>query len=123
MKDRADTSDDRRPVVLEARQSPGEVILDIFVPDTLFYFRGHFPGYAILPGVVQLDWAVQFGRHYRLIEEAASQIVRVKFRQPIRPQEQLRLRLSYAREERRLSFDYGDARGQRSLGQIMLAPS
>jgi 3-hydroxymyristoyl/3-hydroxydecanoyl-(acyl carrier protein) dehydratase len=32
------------------------------VPPTLEHFRGHFPGFPILPGVVQLDWAVRFGR-------------------------------------------------------------
>lgn len=56
-------------------------------------FRGHFPGYPILPGVFQLEMA-------RVAAECAlggaltlREITKAKFRRPILPMETIRLEL------------------------------
>src|SRR5690606_37926347 len=40
----------------------GQALLTFDLDPALAVFDGHFPGYPILPGVAQLDWAVRFGR-------------------------------------------------------------
>ena len=112
--------DERLPQILGVVQRDGEVDLDIFIPDSLFYLRGHFPTYPILPGVVQVDWALHFGRDYLSVGAGSSAVIQVKFRRPIRPLERIRLRLMHAEAQRRLSFDYSNNQGQCSLGQITL---
>lgn len=109
---------DRFPVVLDMRHSEGQVEVDLLIPGSLFYFEGHFPFYPILPGVVQLDWAVHFARRHLPFETAITKTVRVKFSKPIRPGDRLRLVLAQTSARDRLSFTYGDDEGPRASGQI-----
>ena len=54
------------PQVLSSTASGDRATYRIRVPPALEHLRGHFPGFPILPGIVQLDWAVRFGRlHFR----------------------------------------------------------
>ena len=46
------------------------------------FFKGHFPGYPILPGVVQLDLAVQ---HSPIQNRARTAIKKMKFMEIIAP--------------------------------------
>jgi 3-hydroxymyristoyl/3-hydroxydecanoyl-(acyl carrier protein) dehydratase len=106
------------PVILNVERSSGRVDLDLRVPGSLFYLRGHFPDFPILPGVVQLDWAIRYGRTYFSIAGAVANTVQVKFRKPILPEQNLRLSLSYTPERRRLTFDCRDREEMFSSGQI-----
>lgn len=50
------------PTILDIHMNPHEHVaqLQLHMPQDLIYFEGHFPGFQILPGVVQLDWAIHF---------------------------------------------------------------
>lgn len=97
------------PVVLNARRKEDcGVELSLLLPEMLLYFRGHFPGFAILPGVVQVDWAMLLARRYLAMPTGAARTMRVKFARPIRPGADLTLTLDYNRASKMLHFEYRD---------------
>lgn len=112
----------KTPEILSVARSEEQAELKLFVPEALLYFRGHFPGFAILPGVVQLDWAIQYGRQHFALGAVFTSTIRIKFRKPIRPNHRLTLSLKYAPSRNCIYFDYGDAEGACSSGQVGFAP-
>src|SRR5258708_21659132 len=95
--------------IVGVTRSEEEAELKLLIPETLLYFRGHFPGFAILPGVVQLDWAIQYGREHFALGAVFASTIRIKFRKPIRPNHELKLNIRYARSRDCIYFDYADA--------------
>jgi hypothetical protein len=82
---------------LEPRARPGAPgVFDVHVPADLSYFRGHFPGDPLLPGVVQLDVLVlaQARASWPGLEHLAR-VTRLRFRRPIRPGDDVELSLSH----------------------------
>ncbi|MFQ6371999.1 thioester dehydrase [Shewanella sp. YIC-542] len=56
-------------------------------------FAGHFPEHPVLPGVVQLDWAIRFGSEHFGYDGAVAQLEVLKFQQLIRPGMEVTLRI------------------------------
>lgn len=94
------------PEILGERRAPGQVVLDLKLPWDLEYFDGHFPGLPILPGVVQIDWSVRFGRARLPLRGKFSAARNLKFMALIRPEARLTLELAESADHTRLSFAY-----------------
>ncbi|GLS27433.1 hypothetical protein [Marinibactrum halimedae] len=62
------------------------------VPSCLKWFNGHFEGFQILPGVAQLDWVMHL-LHECGVSDQFTGFERLKFSRPIRPDEELQIRL------------------------------
>jgi 3-hydroxymyristoyl/3-hydroxydecanoyl-(acyl carrier protein) dehydratase len=110
------------PEIVSIVRSEEHAELKLVVPEALLYFRGHFPGFALLPGVVQLDWAIQYAVQHFALGDVFASTIRIKFRKPIRPNHHLILSLKYVRARNSIYFDYEDAEGPCSSGQIGFAP-
>ena len=100
---------DARPdgveVMTETRDAPA-LRFDLRVPTTLAHFAGHFPGLPILPGVVQIDWAIRLASdHVAGVREVTS-IDRLKFMAPVGPGALLTLRLTHDPARHRVQFAY-----------------
>lgn len=89
----------------------------IRVQAALEHFRGHFPGFPILPGIVQLDWAVQLGRRHFAGLEASTGVDNFKCQALVFPEAELTLELR--RDDTGLHFRYFDAQRTYSSGKIL----
>lgn len=105
------------PAICALRRSAEAVELELLAASSMLYFSGHFPGYPILPGVVQVDWALQLGRRYLSLGAASARSIQVKFRRPMPPAIVMTLSLSLGRHGQ-LAFEYRDADGVCSSGKI-----
>ena len=110
------------PVVEASRSRESLVELDLIVPSDLFYFEGHFPGHPILPGVVQIDWALRLARQHLPLPSSLTQDFQVKFRRPILPGAKVVLALRYDAKRNAVEFGYSGEGEKLSSGLIALAP-
>jgi acyl-coenzyme A synthetase/AMP-(fatty) acid ligase/3-hydroxymyristoyl/3-hydroxydecanoyl-(acyl carrier protein) dehydratase len=92
-------------VLAEAR-SGDTLHYELRVPRTLAHFAGHFPGLPILPGVVQLDWAIRLAADHLPAVRAVASIDRLKFMAPVLPGAVLKLTLAHDAARRRVQFAY-----------------
>ena len=92
-------------VVRELPCGGGEHRFAVEVPAELLFFRGHFEGYPVLPGVAQVVALVQ-AQARALYPELGEprQLARLKFRRPIGPGDLLELHLRMDLERRQLGF-------------------
>lgn len=94
------------PEILAESCKGNSANLQLRVPANLEHFAGHFPGLPILPGIVQVDWAVRLARRYFSGFELSSQVDNLKFQSMARPGALLELTLTYELERHRLQFTY-----------------
>lgn len=58
---------------------------ELDISEQLIWFDGHFPGYPVLPGVVQLRWAVELSQEYFGVRSVPREVMRLKFKSIIVP--------------------------------------
>ncbi|SAL46101.1 AMP-dependent synthetase/ligase [Caballeronia arvi] len=79
---------------------------ELRVPPTLAHFNGHFPNLPILPGVVQVDWAIRLASEHVAGTRDMASVDRLKFMAPVPPGAVLDLRLAHDAARRRVQFAY-----------------
>lgn len=107
----------RHPKLLasELSSDQSECILEIHIPKEIVYFLGHFADTPILPGVVQVDWAIYFSAKFMGIHKSnIGDIPHVKFTQVILPD--TTLFLSLKRDDNKIKFRFFDKTTVYSLG-------
>ena len=100
-------------------QQENRICLRITAPSELLYFQGHFPENPILPGVVQIHWAIKYAREYFNMPSHFAGMEVIKFQQIARPEQPLTLVLSYNPEKQKLTFSYNSATASHSSGRIL----
>lgn len=108
-----------RPAARLLEQGPQRVLLELQAPANLLYFDGHFRGAPILPGVVQADWAIAYGRQYFALPPRFLGMNALKFQNVIRPGQAVRLELLHDAEKGSLNFRYQSEAGQHASGRIL----
>ncbi|MGE1175314.1 acyl-CoA synthetase family protein [Pseudomonas sp. BW7P1] len=110
----------KAPEVLEQTETEGEWSLQLSVPPDLAYFSGHFPKAPVLPGVVQVEWALNFGRQLLNLSGAFAGMEVLKFQQLVRPGDEIQLHLRFDPERGKLYFTYRNDTATCSSGRILL---
>lgn len=111
------------PEVLEQSASDGEWSLQLSVPPDLAYFSGHFPKAPVLPGVVQVEWALNLGRQLLKLDGGFAGMEVLKFQQLVRPGDEIQLHLRFDAERGKLYFAYRNDTATCSSGRILLGPA
>lgn len=104
------------PTILRQRRDDTHSELDIRVEAANPWFEGHFPQFAILPGVVQIGWAEHFARSLYGFDAGVSALEQIKFKRPILPGAELTLVLTPNLATKKLRYEYRDADTSYSAG-------
>ena len=97
---------------------PDRAQLALRIEPELIWFDGHFAGHPVLPGVVQVHWAIRLGEKHLAIDGTFDSIQALKFMHVITPPAELVLDLNYSHEAKRLQFRYLDAERVYSTGRV-----
>ena len=110
------------PAILRRdRLAQGEASFTLAIGADLPAFQGHFPGDPVLPGVVQVDWAIRLAQETFGPLGGFQGLDQVKFQAAIRPGTEIQLRLSLERTATgsRLGFHYLAGTGRLSCGRVL----
>jgi acyl-CoA synthetase (AMP-forming)/AMP-acid ligase II/3-hydroxymyristoyl/3-hydroxydecanoyl-(acyl carrier protein) dehydratase len=110
----------KAPQVLEKIEAQGEWSLQLAVPPDLAYFSGHFPRAPVLPGVVQVEWALKLGQQLMNLPEKFAGMEVLKFQQLVRPGDEVQLHLRFDPVRSKLYFAYRNETATCSSGRILL---
>jgi 3-hydroxymyristoyl/3-hydroxydecanoyl-(acyl carrier protein) dehydratase len=100
----------------EIDENKGEMVFRI--PEDLAYCEGHFPDIPIVPGVVQLHWAVEFAQDLFKIPLEVLQANQVKFSNLMRPGAIVQLTLEHLTEKHAITYRYQSGEKMYSSGSI-----
>lgn len=109
------------PRILATRESAGALSLDLDVPPGLAAFDGHFDEISILPGVMQIDWAIRLACRHWDQPVRVRQMSQVKFMQVITPPSTVTLDLRWTPERRELAFAFRGPGIEYSSGKALIA--
>lgn len=88
---------------------------------TFPWFKGHYPGNPVLPGVVQLHGAIQLGQKIFVDGACPHKVTQVKFKEMILPNASVMLILKFKPEQSLLKFYYqkpNETDGQFTVGTV-----
>lgn len=91
---------------------------NVDVTEDLPFFPGHFPQQAVLPGVVMLDWVVQYAEQLLPINVDFTHMEAIKFKQVICPPLSISVELKYNAERKKLSYSIRSEKAEHSSGRI-----
>ena len=84
----------------------------IVIPETSDYFDGHFPGFKLLPAVVQIDLLLRLFRAFCGKPSTLERMHRIKFSSPVRPNVPVNVAGTYFPETGKLHFRFGADSGE-----------
>ena len=114
------------PAIIQQTLGKSEAVFELKVDADLDAFAGHFDSFPIVPGVVQIQWALHFFHQYMEQPEGSShswqvtKVAKLKFQHVIKPQTQVALALHFDDSKQCLSFNLTSAEGQHSSGKLFL---
>ena len=110
-----------QPIIVDrVLNAPNTAEIVFTVPRDLKYLRGHFPGAPVVPGVVQIKWAIDEGARCLRLGRRVIGLEAIKFRQVIQPGREVTLWLRFDERTNKLHFSYESQTGVYSSGRLLL---
>lgn len=110
------------PVILHEQRDGDSCTLHLQVPADLAYFPGHFPQAPVLPGVVQVDWALRLAASRLGTPPHCREMEALKFQHLLQPGDWVTLTLRHDRASGKLHFAYREGETAYSSGRLVLEP-
>ena len=110
---------DNKPEIINESAGSNSAELEIRAPATLVYFQGHFPDQPVLPGVVQLHWAIHLARERFELKPSFRGMEVLKFHRIIEPDTPVTLVIESLDEGSKLKFSYTSELGMHSQGRVL----
>jgi 3-hydroxymyristoyl/3-hydroxydecanoyl-(acyl carrier protein) dehydratase len=107
-------------VLEETRDADGSLQLRLRVPLELAHFDGHFPAAPVLPGVLQLGWALALAAPRLGTAAKCREFEALKFQQLLRPGDDVLLHLRWDTARGKLHFAYRLGEQAYSSGRLLL---
>lgn len=108
------------PAVIDEQRDGDEYTLRLAVPADLDYFPGHFPQAPVLPGVVQVAWALRLAASRLGTPPHCREMEALKFQRLLQPGSRVTLALRFDRARSKLHFAYRDGDDTFSSGRLVL---
>jgi 3-hydroxymyristoyl/3-hydroxydecanoyl-(acyl carrier protein) dehydratase len=108
------------PIVTAARVAAPTAELSLVIPADLEYFDGHFPGAPIVPGVVQIGWALELASRYLDVRGDCVGMEALKFQRVMVPGLVVELTLRWAAADAKLHFSFGSEGARFGSGRLLV---
>jgi acyl-coenzyme A synthetase/AMP-(fatty) acid ligase len=108
----------KQPLVLNTEKTETTLKSQIYIPADFFFFQGHFDNFPILPGVAQINMAIEFAKNYFEIPGKFYQMINIKFKRVIRPGTILILNIQRDFVKNTATFSFENAQDKFSSGVI-----
>jgi 3-hydroxymyristoyl/3-hydroxydecanoyl-(acyl carrier protein) dehydratase len=104
--------------LIDEHMHDGMWTLSLRVPLDLIYFPGHFPQAPVLPGAVQIAWALSLASTRLGTPQRCHSMEALKFQQLMRPGDRADLTLRHDATRHKLHFAYRDGDKAYSSGRL-----
>jgi len=113
------------PDVLSKLQTDDATMVELDIDPRLQAFEGHFDSFPIVPGVIQIQWALHFFQQIFHSESSAivwriNKVTALKFQHVIAPHSKVNLHLSFDEAKCCLTFKFSNEEHTYSSGKLFL---
>ena len=95
--------------------------LELSITGELRVLEGHFPEAPVVPGVAQLDWAINWGREAFGFSGHFARMEVLKFQALMMPGHEVKLALDWNAQRSTLTFKFSSQTANFSSGRVVLA--
>jgi 3-hydroxymyristoyl/3-hydroxydecanoyl-(acyl carrier protein) dehydratase len=109
-----------RPIMLDQFRGDDYLERSCQVPEDLGCFSGHFPGHPVVPGALQLDWALDVAAELLDAPPRVAELESMKFPAPLGPGQIFRIRVRNVADNR-IDFTISGEDTDHARGRVRLA--
>ena len=96
----------QKPIVKNKTQDNNSLEMLVSFPKNAEYFDGHFDEFAVLPGVVQINYVMLCAEEYFGITPDISGMTKLKFTKIIQPDMDIFLKIECIKDYGKITFKY-----------------
>jgi acyl-coenzyme A synthetase/AMP-(fatty) acid ligase len=112
----------RAPLLHAEERGPLSLRRELSVPEDLAFLEGHFEGFPVVPGVVQVGWVMEAAQAAFGAPPRVAAIENLKFKELLLPGQRLRLELEWSPSREVLRFRLAAGGRVFSTGRARLRP-